>query len=166
MTTTSDAWRAGVDAVFADNTLNRNGFVDAIQTVLHTRFGNPEGRAWVDAIATLQFGLGYISADSYNQLRNDEILRDTAQGAQDRFDALAVGINQLPESAPAIESAQLIELRADRDSVDTSITTMQGFKTGATRQVTDALNIGIDALRTEKENLRAQIRRITGDPDA
>ena len=165
MTTTSDAWRAGIDAVFADNTLNRGGFADAIRTVLNRRFSDAEAKAWIDAITTLMFSLGYIDADSYGQLRQDEILRSNARGAQNRFDALAASINALPESKPALDSAQLIDLRSDRDSVDTSITTMQGFRAGATRQVTDALNIGIDALRNEKENLRAQIKAITGDPD-
>jgi uncharacterized coiled-coil DUF342 family protein len=60
----------------------------------------------------------------------------------------------------------LIELRAERDEINTSITTMQGFKTGATRQVKDALGQGIENLRGHKEQIRQRIQQITGDPDS
>ena len=45
MTTVADAWSVAVDAVIADNTLNRQGFVDALQTVLDG-VSNAEGNAF------------------------------------------------------------------------------------------------------------------------
>ncbi len=168
MTTINDAWQAGIDAVVADNTLNRAGFVDALQTVLDRRFSNGDGNAWCDAVAAEFNRLGLINQPTYNRLRANIIDDPVAHRAL--FDALGT-IGQLPETLPALQSAQLIDLRDERDSVNGAITRCDELiaaEPGGTvgRLVKDVLREGKRNLRGFKEQLRDQIRNITGDPDA
>ena len=169
MTTTSDAYQAGIDAVIADNTLNMNGFEAALRTVLTARFTSAEADAWVTAIVAEYFRLGLINASTYNRLRASII--DDAVAARALFDALAVSINGLPETVPALESAQLIDLREDRDNVDAALDrcdVLIAAEPGGTvgRLVKEVLRDGKNSLRQHKQQLRDQIQNITGDPDA
>lgn len=168
MTTPADAWQAGIDAVVADNTLNRGGFVDALQTVLVRRFTNQEGNDWVDAIAARFDSLNIINNPTFNNLRGHII--DDPVAHRDLWDSLAVTILQLPESLPAIESARLIELRDERDNIDGAIdrcnVLIDAEPPGTVgRLVKEVLRGGKNELRGQKERLRDEIRNITGDPD-
>lgn len=163
MTTLADAYQAGIDAVVADNALNRGGFADAVRTVITANFSNADATGWIDAIAAEYNRLNQINNPTYNNLRG-HIIADPAI-ARALFDAVSTVAN-LPESFVAGEALDLIDLRADRDEVNTSIDTLLAFKTGATRQVKDALQLGIDQLRAHKQDLRNQIQAITGDPDS
>lgn len=158
-----EAYGAGVDAIIADNGTSRAVFITVLRTysdgVSTTEWGD-----WVDAVATFYFDLNLSSNSNYNQLRT-RIISDGADVAKNLFTALLVGINSLPETLVVTNGIELQTLREERDEVDASITTMQGFRTGQTEQVIDALNIGIDYLRALKQNLRDQIEAITGDPD-
>jgi hypothetical protein len=169
MTTTSDAYQAGIDAVVADNTRNMNGFENAIQTVLTARVNHAEADAWVTAIVNEYFRLGLINAATYNRVRAS-IIAGPVQ-ARTLFDALAVSINGLPETIPAIQSAQLIDLREDRDEINNAldrIDVLIAAEPNGTvgRLVKDILREGKLNLRQHKEILRTQIQNITGDPDA
>lgn len=164
MTTLTEAWQAGIGAVIADNGLSRAAFVDALQTVITAGFSQSEGVDFVNAVAVEYGRLAILGNGNYNNLRGDIVSRGAVTSLA-LFEALAVLINMLPESEPANQAIALGDLRAARDEVATSITTLQGFRTGATRQVKDALNLGVNELQREKENLRSQIQSITGDPD-
>jgi hypothetical protein len=163
MTTLSDAWQAGIDAVVVDNTLSKGDFADAMRTVITSNFSNGEATSLIDAVATEFNRVGVINNPTYGNLRSNIINDAVAHKAL--FDSLST-IGQLGEAKPAEAALELIELRAERDEINTSITTMQGFKTGATRQVKDALNQGIENLRGHKEQIRQRIQQITGDPDS
>lgn len=165
MTTIADTFNAAVDAVIADNTLNRGGFVDAMQTVVTTGLSNAEGNDFCDALAVLYQSLNQINNATYNNLRGN-IISDGADVAKDKFDAFSTRVNALPETVPIFDAIRLMDLRAARDEINASITTMQGFKTGQTQQVRDALNEGINHLQALREQVRNEIRGLTGDPDS
>ncbi len=158
MTTNADAYQAGVDAVIADNTLNQNGFEDAVRTVA-TGISNAEADAWVTAIYTEYERIGIINNPTYGNLRN-EIINEGAATARALFEALSVSINAFPESASVNADIRKIELRTERDEVDANITILQGLKTGQPRQVKDALNIGINELRGFKQRVIDELRNL------
>ena len=165
-----DAWQAGIDAVIADNTLNRGGFVDAMQTVITTGLSNAEGNAYVDAVAAEFNRLGIINNPTYNNLRG-EIIGEGAVTARAIYDALAVSLNALPEAEPVIQAGRLQELRSDRDNVNDAITRVQEIidnePAGPLRRlVREAIRPGKDLLRQHKQALRDEIRNLTGDPDS
>ncbi len=163
MTTYNEAWQAGIDAVVADSGLNKGGFADALRTVITSNFLNGDATDWIDAVAVEINRLGIINNPTYASLRSH--INADAVVHREVFDAVST-IGALTETHVAADALSLITLRADRDEVQTSIDTMQGFKTGATRQVRDALNLGIDQLRAYKQDLRNQIQVLTGDPDS
>ena len=163
MTTINDAWQAGIIAVVADNTLNKGGFADAVRTVITSNYSNAEATAWIDAVADEFNRLTVISNPTYVNMRGHII--DDPVAHRQVFDALST-IGQLPETQPAVPALELIDLRAERDEINVSITTMVGFRPGTTRQVKDALNIGIDGLVAHREQVRQRIQQITGDPDS
>ncbi len=172
MTDTTQAFRAGIDAIIADNTLNGGGFNDALRTVLTASFSNTEAGAWRDAIATEYNRIGLINNPTYNNLRGIIIAATDADEAEALFTALSVSINALPETVPAQESAQLIDLRGDRDNADAAITRLQDlidvepFAGGVGKLTKEIFRNGKDLLRGEKQRLRDEIQRITGDPDS
>lgn len=165
----ADAWQAGIDAVVADNTLNRGGFVDALQTVITDNLSNAEGNAYVDAVAVEFNRLGLINNPTYNNLRGN-IISDPAVH-RSLYDALAVSINALPEAEPVLSAALLTGLRDDRDNVNDAIDRCDALiaaePSGTVgRLVKDVLRDGKRSLREYKERLRDEIRNILGDPDA
>lgn len=164
MTTLNDMYEAGVDAIIADNTLNRNGFEDALKAVV-TTLNNADADQWVTELIDEYFRLDGINNQTYNSFRS-RIISDGKTLTMELFKALETAVNTLATTPQVREDINLMNLRIERDEVDTSITTMQGFKPGQTAQVRDALNVGIDALRIQKERLRDEIRTITGDPDS
>jgi len=169
MPTTRDAFEAGIDAVIADNTLSRGGFADAIRTVLTADFSNAEATAWVDAIAVEYNRLTIINNPTYNNLRG-HIIAVTKDPALALWDAIQGTINGLAESAPAVRSAQLLELRELRDNADAALTRMDVLiaaePAGSVgRLVKDQLRIGKQNLRDLKQNARDAIQALTGDPD-
>lgn len=166
MTDTTQAYRAGIDAVIADGTLNKGGFADAIRTVLTARFSNADAIAWIDAIAVEYNRLGLINNPTYNNLRNSINDADISEAL---FDSLA-SVAQLPEGQPASASALLIDLRETRDNIDAAIDRLQAIidaePGGAVgRLVKEIQRNGKDLLRNEKQQVRTQIQSITGDPD-
>jgi len=170
MTDIQQAYRAGIDAVVLDNALNRGGFADAIRTVLTAQFSNADATGWIDAIAALYESVGIINNPTYNNLRGSIINAESADEAEGLFSALSASISQLPETAPAVTSAQLIDLRDERDNIDAAITRCQDIidaEPGGTlgRLVKEVLRNGKDLLREEKRAVREQIQFITGDPD-
>lgn len=163
------AWQAGIDAVVADNTLNRAGFVDALQTVITDGLSNAEGNAYVDAVAAEFNRLGQINNPTYNNLRGNIIADPVTHRAL--YDALAVSLNALPEALPVISAAQLTALRDERDNVDATLLRCDDLIAAEPsgtigRQVKEVLRDGKRKLRDYKEQLRDQIRNITGNPDS
>jgi len=168
MATTTDAWQAGIDAVVADNTINRGAFADAIRTVLTSNFTNAEATAWIDAVAVELDRLGIINNPTFNNLRG-HIIAD-AVVHRSVYDAVST-LGQLPEIQPAEASAELITLRDERDNVDGAIDRLDiliaNEPAGPTRKlVRDVLRQGKDQLRAHKQELRDRIQQITGDPDS
>ncbi len=164
-----DAYQAGIDAVVADNTLNRGGFVDAMQTVITDGLSNAEGNAYVDAVAAEFNRLGQINNPTYNNLRNNIIADPVLH--RSLWDALAVSLNALPEAEPVILAGQLTQLRDERDNVDAALTRSDDLiaaEPGGTvgRLIKEVLRNGKQLLRQRKQELRDQIRNITGDPDS
>lgn len=168
MTTINEAWQAGIDAVVADNTLNRSGFVDAVQTVIDRGLSNAEGNAWVDAVAAELERTNVINNPTYNNMRGHII--DDPVKHRALFDSLST-IGQLPETAPVAQAAELIDLRAERDNIDAAIdrcnVLIAAEPNGVVgRLVKDVLRQGKDNLRGLKEQVRQRIQQITGDPDS
>lgn len=169
MATIEEAYQAGIDAVVANNTLNRGGFVDALQTVITDNFSNAEGNAWVDALAAEFNRLGIINNPTYNNLRGNIIADPVVHRAL--YDALAVSINALPETNPVLEAAELTRLRDDRDNADAAIDRCQALidaePAGTVgRLVKEVLRDGKRLLREYKQQLRDQIQNLTGDPNS
>lgn len=171
MTTLSDAFAAGVDAVIADNTLNRGGFVDAMQTVLVSNFSNAEGNAFVDALAVLYNSLNQTNNPTYNNLRGD-IIDDGDVVAKAKYEALAVAINALPEAVPGNRAAQLVDLRDERDNIQAALDRVDVLIAAEPNGVVgrlvkrEVLRKGKDNLRGLREAVRQSIKNITGDPDS
>lgn len=164
-----DAYQAGIDAVVADNGLNRGGFTDAIQTIITDGLSNAEGNAYVDAIAAEFNRLGIINNPTYNNLRsniiNDSVLHRSL------YDALAVSLNALPEAEAVLESAELTRMRDERDNVTAAIDRCDALIAAEPagtvgRLVKEVLREGKRELRQHKQRLRDAIQNITGDPDA
>ena len=170
MTDTVQAFRAGIDAVFLDNSLSASDFNIALQSVLTANFGNADAAAWRDAIAVELNRLELCSNPTYVSMRNQFILASTAQRAEDLFAALTT-INALPETEPALLSARLIDLREDRDEVNNALArcdVLIAAEPAGTvgKLVKDVLRQGKDSLRGYREQLRTEIQNITGDPDS
>jgi hypothetical protein len=170
MTTVADAFEAGIDAVLADNTLNRAGFVDAMQTVITTGLSNAEGNAFVDAVAVQYESIGLINNPTYNNLRG-EIINEGKDTALKAYNDQAVAINALPEFEPVNNAAQLMDLREDRDQADAAITRCDDLIAAEPpgpvgRLVKEVLRDGKRQIREYKQSVRDQIRNLTGDPDS
>lgn len=153
MTTNSEAFEAGVDAVIADNTLNQNGFENAVQTIA-TGISNAEADAWVAALVVEYNRVGITNNPTYGNFRG-EIINEGKATALALFGALAATINALDETQPVNTDLRKIDLRADRDEVNTSIDTLQAFidLPASTKQVKEALRIGIHELRGLKRRI-------------
>jgi hypothetical protein len=167
MTTISDLYQAGIDAIVADNTINMNGFADATAAVV-PGISNAESDAWVIALLAEYLRLG-LGNGNYSNLRSGIISDSIA--ARELFDALAVSINGLPESVPLNNAASLFDLREDRDQVDAAITRcdvlIAAEPSGTVgRLVKDILRDGKRQLRQYKQQIRDQIQNLTGDPDS
>lgn len=165
----ADAWQAGIDAVVADNTLNRGGFVDAMQTIITDNLSNAEGNAYVDAVAVQWNALDLINNPTYNNLRGAIIADPVVHRA--RYDALAVVLNALPEAEPVLSAARLTSLRDERDNVNNALDRLDVLiaaePSGTVgRLVKDVMREGKRLLREHKERLRDEIQNILGDPDA
>jgi hypothetical protein len=168
MTTINDAWQAGIDAVVADNTLNRAGFVDAMQTVITQGLSNAEGNAFVDAVAVVFNDLGQINNPTYNSLRGNIIADPVLH--RSLFDALTQ-ISALPEAVPVVQAATLMDLRSDRDNANAGIDRIDVLiaaePSGVVgRFIKDVLREGKRQIREYKQSVRDQIQNITGDPDS
>ena len=167
MTTISDLYQAGIDAIVANNTINMNGFESAIKAVV-PGISNAESDAWVTALLAEYLRLG-LGNGNYTNLRSGIISDPIA--ARALFDALAVSINGLPESVPLNNAAILFFLREDRDQVNAAITRCDDLiaaePSGTVgRLVTDVLRDGKLQLRKYKQQIRDQIQNITGDSDS
>lgn len=168
MSTIGDAWQAGIDAVIADNTINRGAFADAIRTVITVRFSNSDATDWIDAVAAELERTNVINNPTYNNMRGHII--DDPVKHRELFEAMAT-ISRLPTSAVAAEALLLIELREDRDNIaaalDRSDVLIAAEPSGVVgRMIKDILRRGKDDLRQHRENVRNQIQQITGDPDS
>lgn len=171
MTDINQAFRAGIDAVIADNTLNGGGFNDALRTVLTDRFSNAEATAWRDAIAGVYNQVGLINNATYNNLRGSIINAADADEAEALFDALGGAIAVLPETLPAVQSAQLIDWRDERDNFDAALDRVDvliAAEPAGTvgRFIKELLRNSKDLLRQEKQRVRELIQGLTGDADA
>ena len=165
----SEAWQAGIDAVIADNPLNRGGFVDALQTVATSGLSNAEGNDFVDAVAAEFNRLGIINNPTYNNLRNNIISDAVVHAAL--FNSIGT-IGTLPETQPVISALQLTGLREDRDNADAAIARLDDLIAAEPgpapirRLVREVLRVGKQQIRDYKQNVRDQIQNILGDPDA
>ena len=170
MTSIAEAFEAGIDAIIADNTLNRGGFVDAMQTVITQGLSNAEGNAYVDAVAVEYERLGIINNATYPSLRG-EIINEGAITAKALFEALAVTLNALPEADPVISAARLMDLREDRDNADAAVTRCDDLIAAEPagpvgRLVKEVLRDGKRQIQQYKQQVRDEIRNITEDPDS
>lgn len=168
MTTVNEAWQAGIDAVIADNTISRGEFADAIRTVVTIQFSNSDATSWIDAVAAEFDRVNAINNPTYNNLRGHII--DDAVAHLALFDSLAT-IGQLPETKPAADALELLELREQRDNINAALTRCDDLiaaePSGVVgRLVKEVLRQGKQSLRDHKEQVRNQIRNITGDPDS
>lgn len=164
MTTITDAWQAGVDAVVIDNGLTRQDFGIAVRTVLTSNFSPDTATDWVDAVATEFNRLGVINNPTWVSLRGN-IISDAAAHVL-LFESL-VTVGQLPETLLATDSARIITLRADRDIIDTSIDRLTAIiDSESDNLVKEAVRIGKQAAQEQKQRIRDTIQAITGDPDA
>lgn len=164
MTNLSDAYEAGIDALLADNALTRGGFADAIRTVVNQAYSGAEAKAWIDQLSGEYQRVGQINQDTFGSFRA-KIIADGKALALLRFEALAVSVSSLTESATINTAIELINLRAERDEADGNIDILVGLKPGQPRQVREAIQLGIDQLRGYKQQVRQSIQVITGDPD-
>jgi len=164
MTTIRQAFEAGIDAVIADNGIDKGGFADAIRKVIDRAYTGGEAKAWIDAIAAEYVRVGQTTNDQYSGLRS-KIVSDGKALALIRFDALTLSIDELPETIATRLAIELIDLRAERDEADANIDILQKLKDGQPRQVREAVQLGIDQLRGYKQSVRDQIKARTGDPD-
>ena len=167
MTTYNEAWQAGIDAVVADTGLNRGGFADAIRTVLTSRFSNSDATSWIDAVATEFDRLSIINNPTYNNLRGNILADPVAHRAL--FDSLST-VAQLAETRVAAVAADLIGLREERDNIDAAIDRLNVLIAAEPngvvgRLVKETMRQGKDSLQVRREEVRNQIRTITGDPD-
>lgn len=168
MSTINDAWQAGINAVIADNTLNRGGFADAIRTIVTIQFSNAEATAWIDAVAAELERTNVINNPTYNSLRGHVI--DDPVKHRALFDSMAT-IGQLAETQPATRALSLLELREERDNIQAALdrcdVLIAAEPSGIVgRLVKEVLRQGKQSLRQHKEEVRNQIRNITGDPDS
>ena len=170
MTTTREAFEAGIDAVLADNSLNKAGFRDAIRTVLTARFSQANATAWIDDALAVEFNRAlYINNPTYNNLRGF-IVNQGKDNALLAWDILERFINGYPESQVADTSAVLISLREERDNIDAAIDRLQALidaePAGAVgRIVKEQLREDKQTLRDRKQDVRNAIQALTGDPD-
>jgi hypothetical protein len=167
MTTSTDAYQAGIDAVVADNALTRGGFIDAIQIVV-AGIDNTEGGDWVDAIAAEFARLGIINNPTFNNLRGNII--DDAVAHRELFDVLSI-LGRMAETQVIDTHVELMTLREDRDNTNDALDRLDiliaAEPAGPTRKlVVDVLRDGKNSLRGNKEQIRQRIRQLTGDPDA
>lgn len=169
MATIQDAYQAGIDAVVADNTLNRGGFVDALQTVITSNLSNQEGNDYVDAVAGEFQRLGIINNATFNNLRSN-IIADPVLHLN-LWIALGTTLNALPATVPVAEAAALTQLREDRDNANAAIDRLQAISDAepgpapVRRLVREILRDGKGRIREYKEQVRDQIKGIIGDPD-
>jgi len=168
VSTYNDAWQAGIDAVIADNTINKGDFADAVRTVITIQFSNAEATDWIDAVAGEFDRVNAINNPTYNSLRGDII--DDAVKHRAMFDALST-IGQLPTTKPAAQALLLLELREERDNINGALARCDVLIAAEPsgiigRFIKDILRRGKEDLRGHKEQVRNEIRNITGDPDS
>lgn len=161
----------GLDAVIADNTLNRQGFVDAMQTAITSGLRNQEGNDWVDAISVEYSTLELCSNPTYVSWRNQALLNPTRAAVIAMFDALNRTITGVPAFVPVGQAIDLFNLRENRDNIDTALdrfdVLIAAEPNGAVgRLVKEQMRESKQRLRELKQNVRAAIQAITGDPDS
>lgn len=171
MTNTVEVFRAGIDAVFANNALTGMEFNDAMRTVITNNFSNQEAADWRDAIATEYNRLGLINNPTYSSLRNQGILNaPTEQDAEELFSALSGVINAIPETSPVASAARLQDLRAERDTIDGALDRFDVLIAAEPngvqgRLIREDMRLAKGELRQLKERVRTEIQNIIGDPD-
>ena len=172
MSTIAEMWEAGVDAVIADNALNRGGFRDALKTVTGNGLSNAEAFAYIDAVAAEYERLGIINNPTYNNLRG-EIINEGKVTAMAQFEALATSLNGLDAALPVLEELRLVELKEDRDEINNALDRLDVLIANEDtdsppvirRLVKPVLREGKNLLRQQKQAIRDEIQNLTGDPD-
>jgi hypothetical protein len=169
MTTLNDAYEAGVDAVIADNTLSKNGFESAIRAFV-TPLDIADADAWVTELIDEYDRIELTNNPTWANFRN-KIISDGKPLAMEVFAAMEAAINLLTTTPQVREDINLMDLREERDNIDAAIDEMNVLIAAQPndvvgRLVKDTLRIGKDLLRTRKEQVRNEIRAITGDPDS
>lgn len=169
MTTLNDAYEAGVDAVIADNTINQNGFEDAIRALVTTLSG-PDADAWVSELIVEYNRLDLINNPTWASFRSN-IISDGKALAMDLFASLETAINALATTPTVIDDIRLMDLRIERDNIDEAILEMTALiqaqpNTVVGNLVKDALRVGREYLRVRKQEVRDEIQRITGDANS
>ncbi len=169
MTTIIDAFEAGVDAVIADPTLSKNEFENAIRAFV-TPLSIPDADAWVTELIDEYERIDLINNPTWANFRN-KIAGDLKPLSLDVFEAMASAVALLPTSPQVEEDIRLMDLREDRDNTDGALDRMDVLiaaePPGAVgRLVKQTLRAGKDLLRANKEQIREEIKAITGDPDS
>ena len=155
---------ADLPSEFADGRRGQDG------AIISQGLSNAEGNAFVDAVAAEYANLGIINNPTYNNLRG-EIISEGADTAKALYNALGVTINALPEIDPVLEAAQLMTFREDRDNINDAIDRCDALIAAEPpgtvgRLVKEVLRDGKQKLREYKEQVRAEIQKLTGDPDS
>lgn len=173
MTTLAQAYGEWADLVEINgNTVTKNDARDILRAHAPS-LSHAEGSAWWDAYAILLGSLGVVDNPSptYANGVRFQAINDGAAKVKLLFDALAVAINQMPESVTVNAALRLAELRDERDSVDDAITRVEEIianepDTTVGRLVSETLKACERELSEHKQRLRDEIRNIIGDPDA
>jgi hypothetical protein len=151
MTTNADAFEAMADAVILDNALTRSEAGDVIEAFGPTMPG-AAARNWIDAIAVLYESLGIINNATWASLRG-EIINEGVVKTMALFNAMASGINALPESQPVNAAIALQSNEDIKATIPANIAIIEGNKTGGTnQQLDDAYDIAIAALNALDQN--------------
>ncbi len=155
MSTINQAFNALAVAAIADPTLTR-GDAGAVIEAFGPDMRGSDARNWLDAVATLYESLGIINNPTWGNFRN-EIVNEGLAVATALFDNLLGGINALPETQTILVFIDRLDKQQQLAEVTTSLNTFAGFKVGATQQVSDALDVGINALEDLKFQLESQL---------
>ena len=168
--TVKDAWDAGIDALIADNALDKNGFVDALKAVLTDGVTGKEIRDYVDEVITVYNELGIINNDTYASYRN-EVVNTGADASKRLYFALSVEVNSVPGFTVVNTGATLTGARDERDNINAAIDVIDVViaeqpNTTVGRLVRESQRGAKQALQEQRRRVRNIIEGILGDADA
>jgi hypothetical protein len=135
-----------------------------------TPLGIADADAWVTELIDEYDRIELTNNPTWANFRN-KIISDGKLLAMEVFAAMEAAIDRLTTTSQVREDINLMDLREERDNIDAAIDEMNVLiaaqpNDAVGRLVKETLRIGKDLLRTRKEQVRNEIRAITGDPDS